>query len=68
MYVFIIYSCVKNLNKANDLYNLISHRLQDCECSHLMTKSDAFWLILICGMLAVLTVSMLLKLFLWITT
>ena len=32
MYLFIIYSCVKNLNKANDLYNLISHRLQDCEC------------------------------------
>ena len=32
MYLFIIYSCVKNLSKANDLYNLISRRLQDCEC------------------------------------
>lgn len=33
MYLFIIYSCVKNTNKAMDLYHLISHRLdKKCQC------------------------------------
>ena len=31
-YVFVIYSCKKNLKKANFLYSLIYNRLNNCKC------------------------------------
>ena len=31
-YIFIIYSCKKNIKKANLLYNLVNNRLKNCKC------------------------------------